>query len=244
MRASASATEPNGIAGRGSSRERPGAPGGRPDRRADAARPTRATNRAAALVAERRRRRTTLAGRPARRALRRPARPRRGRRGRAASRPRVCAAAADSRRRSSPWASPASTSSLVSASPSMPEMRIASRSAGRSSQPQRRGRPVTEPNSLPRLRSRSPVSSLQLGRERARRRRASRSPWRCPSTVSICGRADAQRRRRRRRPSSTTTSRTDTCRGRRRAARPARPRTARCRRATIASCTSREASPT
>ncbi len=33
-------------------------------------------------------------------------------------------------------------------------------SAGMSSQPQRRGRPVTEPNSLPRSASRAPVSSV------------------------------------------------------------------------------------
>ena len=33
-------------------------------------------------------------------------------------------------------------------------------SAGMSSQPQRRGRPVTEPNSLPRFASRAPISSV------------------------------------------------------------------------------------
>ncbi len=58
------------------------------------------------------------------------------------------------------------TSSLVSASDSMPESRTASRTAGMSSQPHRRGRPVTEPNSLPRLRSSSPIVLVQLGRER------------------------------------------------------------------------------
>ena len=49
----------------------------------------------------------------------------------------------------------------------MPDSRTASRSAGMSSQPQRRGRPVVAPNSAPTSRSRSPVASQQLGRERA-----------------------------------------------------------------------------
>ena len=71
----------------------------------------------------------------------------------------------------------------------------------------------------------SPISSCELGRERARRRRASRRPWRCPRPR----RCRAGRRRRRRTPRprpGSTTSRTDTCRGRCRAARPGRPRRA------------------
>src|SRR5712671_4337763 len=40
--------------------------------------------------------------------------------------------------------------------PVSPLVRTASRTTTRSSQPQRRGRPVVEPNSLPRLRSSSP----------------------------------------------------------------------------------------
>src|SRR5688500_18960590 len=53
---------------------------------------------------------------------------------------------------------PDSTSSLVSATPSMPDNRTPNRSAGRSSQPHRRGRPVVAPNSPPAWRSRSPSS--------------------------------------------------------------------------------------
>src|SRR5215475_12421076 len=53
---------------------------------------------------------------------------------------------------------PARTSSLVSASDVMPDSRAPMRSAGRSSQPHRRGRPVVAPYSPPALRSRSPAS--------------------------------------------------------------------------------------
>ena len=59
-----------------------------------------------------------------------------------------------------------STSSLVSAMLSKPLMRAAYRNATASTQPHRRGRPVTEPNSFPRMRSRSaagPWSSVGNG---------------------------------------------------------------------------------
>jgi hypothetical protein len=74
---------------------------------------------------------------------------------------------------------------LVSANPSIPEVRIASRKAGRSSQPQRRGRPVTEPNSLPPLAQQiaGRVAAARSGTDRPRP--ASRSPFAIPSTVSI-----------------------------------------------------------
>src|SRR6185295_13011137 len=54
--------------------------------------------------------------------------------------------------------SSASTSSLVSASDVIPDSRAPIRSAGRSSQPQRRGRPVVAPNSPPAIRNLSPAS--------------------------------------------------------------------------------------
>ena len=62
---------------------------------------------------------------------------------------------------------PSSTSSLVSARPLMPPTLTAWRTSAASNQPQRRGRPVTVPNSCPRSPSMRPVSSGQLGRERA-----------------------------------------------------------------------------
>ena len=135
-----------------------------------------------------------------------------------------------SRRRSAPARARPARRAWSAPAPRCPRVRIASRSAGRSSQPQRRGRPVTEPNSLPRLRSRSPVASRQLGRERPAAD-ARRVPLGDAQHRVDRGRADARGRRRRRPPSPTTTSRTGTCRGRCPAARPARPRTSRCRRA-------------
>src|SRR5260370_40844884 len=59
-----------------------------------------------------------------------------------------------------------STSGLVSAMLAKPLMRAAYRSAIASTHPQRRGRPVTDPNSLPRIRSSSaagPFSSVGNG---------------------------------------------------------------------------------
>src|SRR5579859_185630 len=53
-----------------------------------------------------------------------------------------------------------STSSLVTTIQSMPLIEVAYRSSGRSTQPQRRGRPVTAPYSLPRARRMSPMASL------------------------------------------------------------------------------------
>jgi len=53
-----------------------------------------------------------------------------------------------------------STSSFVMHCPSTPFSSNERRSAGTSIQPQRRGRPVTEPNSLPRRPSVTPVSSV------------------------------------------------------------------------------------
>ena len=53
-----------------------------------------------------------------------------------------------------------STSSLVSATASIPLHRTAARAATASNQPVRRGRPVVVPNSLPRRRRCSPVLSL------------------------------------------------------------------------------------
>src|SRR5438874_4125229 len=61
---------------------------------------------------------------------------------------------------------PSSTSSLVSASASRPFTRTAYRTATASYHPQRRGRPVTAPNSCPDSRSRlpsSPVNSVGNG---------------------------------------------------------------------------------
>src|SRR3954470_9268579 len=55
---------------------------------------------------------------------------------------------------------PSSTSSLVSARPSRPLMRAAYRTATASYQPQRRGRPVTAPYSLPLSRRRLPISPV------------------------------------------------------------------------------------
>ena len=55
---------------------------------------------------------------------------------------------------------PSSTSSLVMHRPSTPLSCSERLSAGISSHPQRRGRPVTEPNSLPRLASRGAMSSV------------------------------------------------------------------------------------
>src|SRR5262249_52929569 len=55
---------------------------------------------------------------------------------------------------------PRRTSSLVSASPDIPLVRAAKRSAAASSQPVRLGRPVVAPNSSPTLRRCSPVASL------------------------------------------------------------------------------------
>src|SRR5205823_11883287 len=52
-----------------------------------------------------------------------------------------------------------STSSLVTTSHEVPLIIPEYASSGRSSQPQRRGRPVTAPNSLPRLRILSPAES-------------------------------------------------------------------------------------
>ena len=49
----------------------------------------------------------------------------------------------------------------------MPDSRTPMRSAGRSSQPQRRGRPVVAPYSPPALRRRSPCVAVELGRERS-----------------------------------------------------------------------------
>src|SRR5580704_13195003 len=49
-----------------------------------------------------------------------------------------------------------STSNLVTTSQEMPLIMPAYRNRGKSSQPVRRGRPVTAPNSLPRLRKSSP----------------------------------------------------------------------------------------
>ena len=60
---------------------------------------------------------------------------------------------------------PSSTSSFVMHWPSTPFSWNERRSAGMSSQPQRRGRPVTEPNSLPRLRERRADVVGQLGGE-------------------------------------------------------------------------------
>ena len=54
---------------------------------------------------------------------------------------------------------PESTSSLVSAIPDIPESRAAWRTTTASNQPQRRGRPVVEPNSTPTSRNLSPTSS-------------------------------------------------------------------------------------
>ena len=71
-----------------------------------------------------------------------------------------------------------STSSFVSASDVIPLTRTAKRSATRSSQPQRRSRPVTVPNSPPSSRTRSCAGPVDLARERAPRRRASRTPSR------------------------------------------------------------------
>ena len=62
---------------------------------------------------------------------------------------------------------PSSTSSLVSAMPSMPPTLIAWRTSTASNQPQRRGRPVTVPNSRPRSPRRLADLVGQLGRERA-----------------------------------------------------------------------------
>ena len=62
--------------------------------------------------------------------------------------------------------SPSSTSSLVSAMPLMPPTVRVWRTSTASNQPQRRGRPVTVPNSRPRSPRSCPVSSLQFGRER------------------------------------------------------------------------------
>src|SRR5262249_58198889 len=53
---------------------------------------------------------------------------------------------------------PSRTSSLVSARPSSPLIRAPYRTATASYHPQRRGRPVTAPYSLPLSRSRSPIS--------------------------------------------------------------------------------------
>src|SRR5580765_1400998 len=53
---------------------------------------------------------------------------------------------------------PSSTSSLVSANVSSPLMRAPYRTATASYQPQRRGRPVTAPYSLPLSRRRFPIS--------------------------------------------------------------------------------------
>src|SRR5688572_23818851 len=61
---------------------------------------------------------------------------------------------------------PSSTSSFVSATLSRPLIRAAYRATTTSYQPQRRGRPVTEPNSLPLSRKRSPLapsSSVGIG---------------------------------------------------------------------------------
>ncbi len=72
-----------------------------------------------------------------------------------------------SRCRSSAPSKPSSTSSLVSAMPSMPPTLTAWRTRAASNQPQRRLRPVTVPNSRPRSPRGWPISSMQLGRERA-----------------------------------------------------------------------------
>ena len=77
---------------------------------------------------------------------------------------------ADSRCRSAPHRSRRARRVLVSAMPVMPPTATDWRTSTASNQPQRRLRPVTVPNSWPRVPSRSPVSprSLrQLGRERA-----------------------------------------------------------------------------
>ena len=92
-------------------------------------------------------------------ASRRPARTRRRhRRPRAAARPACRAPCSDVQMRISRM--PSSTSSLVMQRPSTPFNCSERVSAGMSSQPQRRGRPVTEPNSLPRFASVAPTSSV------------------------------------------------------------------------------------
>ena len=119
---------------------------------------------------------------------------------------------------------PSSTSSLVSAMPSMPATLTAWRTSTASNQPQRRLRPVTVPNSWPR----SPMQLAdvvgELGRERAG---ADARRVGLGDAEHVAERARARCRSRSRpapRPCSTR-SRTDRCRGRRRAARPARLRT-------------------
>src|SRR2546425_8614314 len=58
-----------------------------------------------------------------------------------------------------------STSIFVTATESSALIIVAYRAAGPSNQPHRRGRPVVEPNSLPRLRSCSPeLSRLSVGK--------------------------------------------------------------------------------
>jgi hypothetical protein len=105
----------------------------------------------------------------------------------------------------------------------MPLVRTVWRTSTASNQPQRRGRPVTTPNSLPRSPMRRPTrSSARSGT--GRRRRASCRPC---DAEHIADRAGPEPRAGRRvaPPRCSRTSRTDRCRGRRRAARPARPRT-------------------
>ena len=73
---------------------------------------------------------------------------------------------------------PSSTSSFVSAMPSMPEVLTVWRTRVASNQPQRRLRPVTVPNSRPRCRSaRRSRRGARSGT--APRRPASCRPWRC-----------------------------------------------------------------
>ena len=62
---------------------------------------------------------------------------------------------------------PSRMSSFVRAMPSIPESLTHCRVSTASNQPQRRGRPVLVPNSLPRWPRRRPISSYEFGRERA-----------------------------------------------------------------------------
>ena len=103
---------------------------------------------------------------PAGRASRRPAGSGGSRSGAPGTRPSRSRRAAHSGRRPAARRTTESTSSFVSASDVMPFTRTANRSATRSSQPQRRSRPVTVPNSLPELADALLVRPLDLARER------------------------------------------------------------------------------
>ena len=122
-------------------------------------------------------RRRRPASRPA---PRRSARPRPGRRRRAASRP-ASRRPAGSRRRASRAASPARTSSLVSASPSMPG-RAHREPQRRKVQPATAARPAGDRAELVAALAQAGRRSRRRARsETDRRRRAWRSPWRSPA---------------------------------------------------------------